>query len=35
MWDDGRLASPYQRREPTEASDYLRSVGLTGTFWGT
>ncbi len=34
-WYDGRLDSPYVRREPAAAADYLRSVGLTGPFWGT
>jgi hypothetical protein len=24
----------YQRREPSEAADYMRSVGLEGAFWG-
>lgn len=33
-WYDGRLDYGYTRREPAEASDYLRSVGLTGPFWG-
>ena len=33
-WYEGRLDSPYQRREPREARDYFRSVGLTGAFWG-
>ena len=33
-WYDGRLDSPYRRREPTEAADYFRSAGLTGEFWG-
>ena len=33
-WYDGRLERGYVRREPTEAADYLRSVGLTGEFWG-
>src|SRR5262249_38078859 len=33
-WYDGRLERGYQRREPAAAADYLRSVGLTGAFWG-
>lgn len=33
-WYDGRLDRGYQRRHPSTAHDYLRSVGLTGTFWG-
>ena len=33
-WYDGRLDSPYERREPAEAKDYFRSVGLEGPFWG-
>jgi len=33
-WYDGRLERGYQRRQPTEAKDYLRSVGLRGAFWG-
>ncbi|MFB7471511.1 organomercurial lyase [Kitasatospora sp. NPDC056184] len=33
-WYEGRLDSPYTRREPAEASGYLRSVGLSGEFWG-
>jgi len=33
-WYDGRLSSPYHRREPAAASDYFRSVGLSGPFWG-
>lgn len=33
-WYDGRLARGYQRREPAEAGDYFRSVGLRGPFWG-
>lgn len=34
-WYDGRLDRGYRRRDPDEAADYLRSVGLTGAFWGT
>lgn len=33
-WYEGRLDSPYNRREPAEAADYFRSVGLRGSFWG-
>jgi len=32
-WYDGRLNSPYHRREPSEATEYFASVGLTGSFW--
>jgi Alkylmercury lyase len=34
-WYEGRLDSPYRRREPGQAVDYFRGVGLTGAFWGT
>jgi hypothetical protein len=33
-WYDGRLNSPYERREPHLAAEYFRSVGLRGPFWG-
>ena len=33
-WYDGRLDSPYARREPSEATAYFARVGLTGAFWG-
>lgn len=33
-WYAGRLQRGYQRSEPTEAADYLRSVALTGAFRG-
>jgi hypothetical protein len=33
-WYDGRLDYGYARRDPAESKDYLRSVGLTGPFWG-
>lgn len=33
-WYDGRMDRGYVRREPAEAADYLRSVGLAGPFWG-
>jgi hypothetical protein len=33
-WYAGRLAPGYRRREPAEATDYFRQVGLRGPFWG-
>jgi hypothetical protein len=33
-WYAGRLDRGYVRREPSEAKEYFRSVGLTGPFWG-
>jgi Alkylmercury lyase len=33
-WYAGRLDRGYQRREPSEAKGYFRSVGLRGPFWG-
>jgi hypothetical protein len=33
-WYDGRLDRGYVRREPSSAQDYMRSVGLSGPFWG-
>jgi len=33
-WYDGRLERGYRRRDPTDAANYLGSVGLTGPFWG-
>jgi len=33
-WYDGRLDRGYVRREPEAAAEYLRSVGLSGPFWG-
>jgi hypothetical protein len=33
-WYAGRLERGYVRREPSAAADYLRSVGLSGEFWG-
>lgn len=33
-WYEGRLDTPYERREPALAADYFRSVGLSGPFWG-
>jgi hypothetical protein len=33
-WYAGRLDHGYRRRDPGQAADYFRSVGLTGAFWG-
>ena len=33
-WYAGRFERGYIRREPSAAADYLRSVGLSGPFWG-
>ena len=33
-WYEGRLERGYLRREPSEAREYFRSVGLSGPFWG-
>jgi len=33
-WYAGRLEPGYRRREPSQAADYFRSVGLHGPFWG-
>ncbi len=33
-WYDGRLDSPYVRREPVAAIAYFSDAGLTGAFWG-
>jgi alkylmercury lyase-like protein len=33
-WYDGRLDRGYVRREPAQAAEYLRGVGLSGPFWG-
>ncbi len=33
-WYDGRLQPGYRRREPAEAREYFREVGLDGPFWG-
>jgi len=33
-WYEGRLGSPYERRDPGSAAAYFRSVGLSGSFWG-
>lgn len=33
-WYAGRLDRGYIRREPAAAGEYMRSVGLSGSFWG-
>jgi hypothetical protein len=33
-WYDGRLDRGYVRREPDQAKEYLRGVGLEGACWG-
>ncbi|MDQ1587989.1 MAG: hypothetical protein QOJ77_1154 [Microbacteriaceae bacterium] len=33
-WYEGRLNTPYRRREPAQAAAYFRKVGLRGAFWG-
>ncbi len=33
-WYEGRLDSPYRRREPAQAHAYFAEVGLRGAFWG-
>jgi alkylmercury lyase-like protein len=33
-WYEGRLERGYERRDPMQAAGYLRSVGLSGSFWG-
>ena len=33
-WYDDRLEYGYTRREPADATDYMRAVGLSGSFWG-
>lgn len=33
-WYEGRLDSPYVRREPIAAAAYFRDAGLRGPFWG-
>ena len=33
-WYEGRLTPGYRRRDPSEAGDYFRAVGLRGPFWG-
>lgn len=32
-WYAGRLEPGYTRRDPAQAAEYFRSVGLTGPFW--
>ena len=34
-WYDGRLDPGYVRRDPEQAVEYLRGVGLIDPFWGT
>jgi hypothetical protein len=33
-WYEGRLNYEYERRDPSAALDYFKSVGLRGEFWG-
>ena len=33
-WYTGRLDRGYVRREPAAAHEYMRGVGLSGSFWG-
>lgn len=33
-WYEGRLDRGYVRREPSASQEYMRSVGLSGAFWG-
>jgi hypothetical protein len=33
-WYAGRMERGYRRREPVQAAEYFRSVGLHGPFWG-
>ncbi|EJT53276.1 putative transmembrane protein [Trichosporon asahii var. asahii CBS 2479] len=33
-WYTGRLERGYERREPAQAKEYFRKVGLRGSFWG-
>ncbi|NQX33366.1 organomercurial lyase [Herbiconiux sp. VKM Ac-2851] len=33
-WYEGRLDTPYTRREPMAAAEYFRGAGLHGAFWG-
>jgi len=33
-WYEGRLDRGYVRRDPATAADYMRSCGLSGSFWG-
>lgn len=34
QWYAGRLEHGYTRRDPAQAADYFRQVGLRGPFWG-
>ena len=34
QWYAGRLDHGYTRRDPAQAADYFRQVGLSGPFWG-
>lgn len=34
QWYRGRLERGYMRREPAQAREYFKSVGLSGAFWG-
>lgn len=34
QWYAGRLEHGYTRRDPAQAADYFRQVGLSGPFWG-
>ncbi len=33
-WYEGRLNYDYERREPSSATEYFKSAGLNGEFWG-
>lgn len=33
-WYGGRMDRGCVRRDPVQAQDYFRSVGLSGSFWG-
>ena len=33
-WYAGRLDRGYVRRDPSQAAEYFRAVGLSGAFWG-
>jgi Alkylmercury lyase len=33
-WYEGRLDTPYERRDPIASAEYFREVGLRGPFWG-
>ena len=34
QWYAGRLEHGYTRRDPSQAAEYFRQVGLSGPFWG-